>query len=115
MATESSVAYTTMIRDLPRGERPRERLREHGPSHLSNAELIAILLRTGVAGENVVNLAVRLLSQFQGLNGIARATYSEICSLEGHQRGQDLPAHGSSWQHSSSAGARCPSTRRTAR
>ena len=83
MATDSGVTYTTMIRDLPRGERPRERLREHGPSHLSNAELIAILLRTGVMGENVLNLAVRLLAHFQGLSGLARATYGELCSLKG--------------------------------
>ena len=83
MASERSVTYTTMIRDLPRGERPRERLREHGPAYLSNAELIAILLRTGVTGENVLNLAVRLLSYFQGLPGLARSSYSELCSLKG--------------------------------
>ena len=83
MATQGVVAYTTMIRDLPRGERPRERLRDQGPSSLSNAELVAILLRTGVTGENVLNLAVRLLSQFQGLPGLARATYGELCSLKG--------------------------------
>ena len=83
MATESGVTYTTMIRDLPRGERPRERLREYGSSYLSNAELIAILLRTGVTGENVLNLSVRLLSHFQGLPGLARVTYSELCSLNG--------------------------------
>ena len=83
MATESSVAYTTMIRDLPRGERPRERLRDQGAAYLSNAELIAILLRTGVAGENVLNLSVRLLSKFQGLPGLARATFSELTSIRG--------------------------------
>ena len=83
MATQSTARYTTMIRDLPRGERPRERLREHGAGYLSNAELIAILLRTGIEGENVVNLAVRMLAQFQGLSGLARATYAELCSLKG--------------------------------
>jgi len=83
MATESGITYTTMIRDLPRGERPRERLRDYGSSHLSNAELIAILLRTGVTGESVLNLAVRLLSRFQGLPGVARATFGELCSLKG--------------------------------
>ena len=83
MATESRVMYSTMIRDLPLAERPRERLREHGPSHLSNAELIAILLRTGVPGENVLNLSIRMLAHFQGLPGLARATFSEFCSLKG--------------------------------
>ena len=42
--------YRPMIRDLPQGERPRERLKEHGPKSLSNTELIAILLRTGCKG-----------------------------------------------------------------
>ena len=58
-------------------------MREYGPSYLSNSELIAILLRTGVTGENVLNLAVRLLSQFQGLAGLARTSYGELCSLKG--------------------------------
>ena len=83
MATSSDAPYTTMIRDIPRGERPRERLRDQGASHLSNAELIAIHLRTGGTGESVINLAVRLLSQFQGLHGLSRATYGELCSLKG--------------------------------
>ena len=83
MTTEADVTYTTMIRDLPRRERPRERLRDYGPSTLSNAELIAILLRTGVTGENVINLAVRLLSHFRGLPGLARTNYSELCTLTG--------------------------------
>jgi DNA repair protein RadC len=83
MAAENSLRYTTMIRDIPRGERPRERLREHGPAYLSNAELIAILLRTGLMGENVLNLSVRLLSHFQGLSGLGRASFTELCALKG--------------------------------
>ena len=75
--------YATMIRDLPQGERPRERLREHGPSHLSNPELIAILLRTGTAGESVLNLATRMMATFDGLGGMSRAAYSELCALNG--------------------------------
>ena len=75
--------YATMIRDLPRGERPRERLRELGPGHLSNAELFAILLRTGVTGESVLNLSTRVLVEFGGLAGMARATYAELGSLKG--------------------------------
>ena len=75
--------YATMIRDLPHGERPRERLRELGSGHLSNPELIAILLRTGVEGESVLNLATRLLAGFGGLAGMARVSYGELCSLKG--------------------------------
>ena len=51
-----------MIRDLPGGERPRERLRDRGPAYLSNAELLAILLRTGSAAESVLDMASRLLA-----------------------------------------------------
>ena len=83
MNTNERPQYATMIRDLPTGERPRERLRYLGPSHLSNAELIAILLRTGVTGESVLNLSTRLLADFGGLSGMARASYGELESLKG--------------------------------
>ena len=75
--------YTTMIRDLPQGERPRERLKQYGPGHLSNSELIAILLRVGSTGESVLNLSSRVLSTYGGLGGIARASYGELCDLHG--------------------------------
>jgi DNA repair protein RadC len=72
-----------MIRDMPNGERPRERLRDFGPGALSNAELLAILLRTGTASESVLDLATRLLAQFQGMDGLARASHGELCQLHG--------------------------------
>ena len=62
MAAEPAAHYATMIRDLPEGEKPRERLRNLGPGQLSNPELIAILLRVGSRGENVLNLATRSIS-----------------------------------------------------
>ena len=83
MTDEARTPYATMIRDLPQAERPRERLRELGPGYLSNPELIAILLRTGVKGESVLSLSTRVLSSFGGLGGIARVTYAELCSLKG--------------------------------
>ncbi len=83
MYDEVRPQYATMIRDLPQGERPRERLREYGPNSLSNAELMAILLRTGVEGQNVVNLSVELISKFGGLAGMARVSYGELCSFKG--------------------------------
>ena len=67
MPTLDRSTYTTMIRDMPEGERPRERLVQCGASALSNAELIAILLRTGATGESVVNMSNQLLSQYGGL------------------------------------------------
>ena len=83
MTDETRLQYSTMIRDLPQAERPRERLREVGPGSLSNAELIAILLRTGRTGESVLNLSTRLLSELEGLAGMARVTYAELCTLKG--------------------------------
>lgn len=83
MGEEAQPRYATMIRDLPQGERPRERLREQGPGSLSNAELMAILLRTGVSGESVLNLSSRLLAGLGGLAGMARVSYGELCSLKG--------------------------------
>ena len=74
------VEYRPLIRDLPAAERPRERLRQMGAASLSNAELLAIVLRTGGTGENVVAQATRLLSRFNGLPGLARASVGELCA-----------------------------------
>jgi DNA repair protein RadC len=71
------------IRDFPTEERPRERLRERGAGILSNAELMAILLRTGLEGENVIAMASRLLASVGGLQGLSRAAYDDLCSLKG--------------------------------
>jgi DNA repair protein RadC len=75
--------YRPTIRDLPDGERPRERLRDAGPGSLSGAELLAILLRTGTASENVLDMSTRLLTQFEGLTGLARASFADLCEVYG--------------------------------
>ncbi len=72
--------YHLTIHDMPSGERPRERLRDYGAGSLSNAELLAILLRTGSKSENVLNMSSRILSQFGGLGGLAKATFRELCA-----------------------------------
>ena len=71
------------VREMPTEERPRERLAAYGPRHLSNTELIAILLRTGSAGENVLSQSSRLLSRFDGLRGLGKASYAELCAERG--------------------------------
>ena len=76
---EANLDYRPLIRDMPSDERPRERLRLRGAAALSNAELLAILLRTGVTGENVLALATRLLARFDGLPGLARVSFGELC------------------------------------
>ena len=87
-------SYQPTILDLPPCERPRERLREHGPRYLNNAELVAILLRSGVAGENAINVAMRILAEFDGLAGLARAGYAELCGLHGlnHAKSSEIMA-----------------------
>ena len=71
------------IRELPASEQPRERLRDSGPAALSDAELLAILLRVGVQGTNVVQLAQQLLVEHRGWSGLLRADYSELCRRRG--------------------------------
>ncbi len=75
--------YVAMIRDLPAGERPRERLRHYGPQSLNNADLLAILLRTGMQGENVIAMAHRLISRFKGLEGLGQASFTELTDERG--------------------------------
>lgn len=74
---------TYMIRDLAEGERPRERLAGLGAGALSNAELLAILLRTGVEGRSVVTVAQDLLHTLGQLPGLHRASYSDLCAFRG--------------------------------
>jgi DNA repair protein RadC len=77
-ALSEETGYRPTISELPSGERPRERLARLGASALSDAELLAIILRVGVGGENVIRVAERLLARFGGLGGLARATIAEI-------------------------------------
>ena len=73
------------LRDLPHGERPRERLIERGAGALSDAELLAILLRTGRAGENVLELARGIVARFRetGLGEILRMPCAEFARIPG--------------------------------
>src|SRR5260370_19739968 len=62
--------YHATVHDLPTEERPRERLRNYGPQALSNAELLAIILRTGTTRDNVLELAGKILAKYGGLSGV---------------------------------------------
>lgn len=74
-----TIEYTPlMIRDMPDGERPRERLLNQGAKALSDAELVAIILRTGVKGMNVVALARHLLKSYGGFPGLVKANALEL-------------------------------------
>jgi DNA repair protein RadC len=71
------------IADLAADERPRERLAQLGAQALSTSELLAILVRVGVAGENAIQVGQRLLATFGGLPGLHRAPFDELCSQHG--------------------------------
>jgi DNA repair protein RadC len=75
--------YNPRITDLPQGDRPRERLLAQGPEALSTAELLAIILRTGVQDENVVRVSQRLLFSFGNLSGLAQAHTAELMAAKG--------------------------------
>jgi DNA repair protein RadC len=75
-----TAAYHPIIREMPSDERPRERMRLRGASALTNPELLAILLRTGSKGENVLSLATRLLTKFEGVDGLGRISFAELCT-----------------------------------
>lgn len=71
------------ITDWPLAERPREKLLEQGAAALSDAELLAIFLRTGIAGTDAVSLARQLLQQFGGLKPLLAASQTEFCQARG--------------------------------
>ncbi len=71
------------IMDLHEADRPRERLASLGPQALTNAELIAILLRVGVKGESAVAVGQRLLNNFGALTGLHRAPFSDLKKQHG--------------------------------
>ena len=83
MTTPDLIEYRPTIKDLPCGDRPRERLIHDGATALSTAELLAIVFRVGVGGENVISLSQRLLAKYGGLNGLARAPFSDLQNEHG--------------------------------
>jgi DNA repair protein RadC len=74
---------STTVRDWPQSERPRERLFAQGPQALSEAELLAIFLRTGLPGRNVLELARDALGRFGSLNGLLGARVEDIQDMDG--------------------------------
>ena len=76
---------TVMVRDLPKEERPREKLIQRGAASLSDTELLAILLRTGTSSVSVLHLAEEVLAKYQdkGLVSIMNISPQEIASVHG--------------------------------
>jgi DNA repair protein RadC len=71
------------IKDQPANERPRERLAAKGPAALTDAELIAILLRTGLRGANAIEVGAQLLHKFGSLQALARASVEDLRQVKG--------------------------------
>lgn len=71
------------IKDIEQSQRPRERLEKQGAGVLNDAELLAILLRVGMKGSSAVQIGQRLLYLFEGLEGLQRATFTELCNVNG--------------------------------
>ena len=71
------------ITDWPESERPREKLLKNGAASLSDAELLAIFLRTGMAGKSAVDLARDLIKRFGSLTGLFAADQSAFCQVPG--------------------------------
>src|SRR6266567_1817779 len=71
------------LKDQPASERPRERLAALGPDALSHAELIAILLRTGLKGVNVVEIGKELVHKYRSLQALAQASLDDLQTVKG--------------------------------
>ncbi len=70
------------IKELPGVERPREKLMQYGPEKLSNSELLAIILRSGRKGENVIELANKILKRFSK-DELPNLTFNDIVVKDG--------------------------------
>ena len=71
------------VRDLPKSERPRERLIEFGAKNLSSPEILALILNTGSRGESVMMLSQKLIMHFGSLNGIMNASIEDLKNVKG--------------------------------
>ena len=72
-----------MLKDIPADARPREKLLAHGAAALADAELIALLLRTGLPGVSVLQLAQQMLDRFGGMAGLLRASVDDLKVVKG--------------------------------
>lgn len=71
------------IHDLPKPERPRERLKKFGPEALSAQELLALIIGRGIPKKSVMNIAQELLARFGNIKAISQATIEELSQIKG--------------------------------
>ncbi len=72
-----------LLKDIPKDSRPREKLLARGPGALSDAELLALLVRTGLQGKNALQIGEELVQKFGGVAGLLHATPEEIKNING--------------------------------
>ena len=72
-----------LIKDLHRTDKPREKMKTHGPDAMSDSELLAIIFRTGARGTSVLELATKVLSNYHGLQGLLNIRVEELMIFEG--------------------------------
>jgi DNA repair protein RadC len=75
--------FSFTVRDLPKPERPRERLQKIGAENLSAQELLALVIGRGIPKKSVMTIAQELISTFGNVNAIGRATLEELCRIKG--------------------------------
>lgn len=80
---EDGEVYRVRVKDLPKALQPREKFDRVGPENLSESDLLALILRTGTAGLNVVELAETLLMKYGSLSALTRASVAELQELPG--------------------------------
>lgn len=68
---------------IPEADRPRERLRKHGVDAMTTAELLAIILGSGMKGKSVLHLSQEIVAHFGSLEALGQATFSELCQIKG--------------------------------
>jgi len=90
VSLQGRLVYHPTVQELPPDERPRERLERLGSSDLQTAELLAIILGSGVRGENVVEVSARLLREFGGLAGLMTAELPQLMAQHGLGRARAL-------------------------
>ncbi len=81
--SDSDIKQGYRIKDIEPSQRPRERLEKEGEAVLNDAELLAILLRMGMKGLSAVQMGQHLLYRLGGLEGLQRATFDEMCAIDG--------------------------------
>lgn len=77
------MSYKLRVKDLPKNERPREKILRYGAESMSNSELLALILRTGTKDENILKLCDRVISHFGGINGLINPLPEDLKQIKG--------------------------------